>query len=307
MKLQLKVRNKKYSGWQNIIIVKSMQSIAHTFAMDIYKGADVDIQDDDIVQILKDDEVFFTGYIDGITLRITDAKMPMQISGRSKTCDLIDCNIEINKQYNQQNIKQIISDLIKPFGITVSSILTLDALEVFNTKVGETYFDAINRLCKQTNTLPISDNFGNIEIIKNKKSKASIVLKDQDFKEINYPKKLDKRFSKYTYKKEGIITDITDGVVKDSTVKRYRPFVAVNTDDKDNQDLAKWELNKNKADEANITAIIQGWDIDINTIVKVETSIINNSFLVKEIIYYKDDSGTRSELTLIDKDLYNVE
>lgn len=306
MKLQLKVGNKKYSGWENIVIVKSMDSMAHNFAMDIYKSVDIDIKDDDIVQILKDDEVFLTGYIDNITIRISDTKQPMQITGRSKTADLIDCNIEVNKQYNKQNIKQIISDLIKPFNISVSSSLALKPLEIFNTKVGETYFDAINRLCKQTNTLPVSDNFGNIEIIKNQKIKISRVMKDGDFKEVNYPKKLDKRFSSYTYKKEDIDTDVTDGIVKDDTVKRYRPFVEVNTDDKDNADLAKWEKNKNKAEEANITAIVKDWDIDINTIIKLETSVVNNSFLVKDIIYTKNENGTVSDLTLIDKDLFNV-
>ncbi len=306
MKLQLKVGNKKYSGWENIVIVKSMDSMAHNFAMDICKSTGIDIKDDDIVQILKDDEVFLTGYIDGITIRISDTKQPMQITGRSKTADLIDCNIEVNKQYNKQNIKQIISDLIKPFNISVSSSLALKPLEIFNTKVGETYFDAINRLCKQTNTLPVSDNFGNIEIIKNQKIKISRVMKDGDFKEVNYPKKLDKRFSSYTYKKEDIDTDVTDGVVKDDTVKRYRPFVEVNTDDKDNADLAKWEKNKNKAEEANITAIIKDWDIEINTIIKLETSVVNNSFLVKDIIYTKNENGTVCDLTLIDKDLFNV-
>jgi len=306
MKIELKVGSRRYAGWENVTVTKSMQSIAHSFSMDIFNGDNLQILDDDVVQILKDGKPFLTGYCDEIELGISDTKKPLKISGRSKTCDLIDCNIENNKQYNKQTIVQIISDLVKPFGLSVSTSLTIKALSVFNTKIGETYFDAINRLCKQTNTLPISDSIGNIIIVQNLKTDSPIILKDQDFKELTYPKKLEKRFSKYVYKKEGVKTDISDAIIKDTTVKRYRPFVAVNTEDKTNQDLALWEKNKNKAEEENLTAIVYGWDLEINTIVKLETAIVNNSFLIKEIEYSKGDAGTVSKITLVQKDLFDV-
>ena len=117
---------------------------------------------------------------------------------------------------------------------------------------------------------------------------------------------LTKRFSKYTYKKEGIITDVTDGSVSDDNVKRFRPFIAVNTEDKDNADLAKWQRNHNNVDEVSLTAVVKGWDLEINTIVKLETEIISNSFLIKDITYNKSDSGTISNVTFVSEDLYNV-
>lgn len=306
MKLELKIDNRKYSGWENVTISKSIQSIAHNFSMNIFNADGISIEDDDLIQILKDDKIFFTGYLDDMVIGISNVKKPLSINGRSKAGDLIDCNVSENKQYNKQNIKQIISDLVKPFNINVSSSLTLEPLEIFNTKVGETYFDAINRLCKQTNTLPISDDFGNIEIVKNEQNKSSIVLKDSDFKELNLPKKLSKRFSKYIYKKEGIVTDVTDGSATDDTVLRFKPFVGVNTEDKDNQDLAKWQLNHNKVSEISLTAVVKGWDLEINTIVKLETEIVNNSFLIKDITYSKSDSGTISNVTFVSKDLYDI-
>jgi len=304
MKIELKVGGKKYSGWENITITKSMQSVAHNFSMNIYKGDNLSILDDDLIEILKDDKVFFTGYLDRIVLGISDVKKPLFLEGRSKALDLIDCNILNNKQYNKQTIKQIISDLVDPFGIKVSSSLELDTIDVFDTKIGETYFNAINRLCKQTNTLPISDNEGNIEITKNVGNQESKILKDQDFKELTYPKRLINRFDKYTYKKDGIKSDITDGTVEDSTVKRFRPFVAINTEDKTNNDLAKWKKNNNKSNEICLRAVVYGWDFSINTIVKVETDVVNASFLIKDITYLKGDNGTVSDMTLVSKDLY---
>ena len=304
MVIELKIKDRRYKGWENVTVSKSMQSIAHTFAMDIYNGDELSIGDDDVIQIIKDGKVFLTGYADDIVLGIMDKKKPLKITGRSKAGDLIDCNIETTKQYSKRNAKQIISDIVKPFNMEVSSSLKLEPIGIFTAKVGETYFNAINRICKQTNTLPIPDEYGNIKIVKNEQKESSIILKDQDFKELNYPKKLSSRFSKYTYKKEGIVTDITDGIEKDDTVKRFRPFVAVNTEDKTNEAMSKWKKNFNKVEEISLTAKVTGWDLEINTIVKIETDIVNGSFLIKDIVYTKGDNGTVSDVIFTSKDAY---
>ena len=306
MQLELKVNNVKYSGWEKVSIVKSMTSIAHTFSMEILNGAELSIQNDDIIEILVDGKTFLTGYIDEITASIGDKKMPTRISGRSKTGDLIDSNILTPQQYNKLNVLQIMSNIVSKFGMKVISNIKLSPLEVFNTKVGETYFNAINRLCKQTNTLPISDKDGNIIIVKNDKKDSGIVFKDDDFKSLKYTKKLTYRHDKYVYKKESMIDDVTDGIINDDTVSRFRPFVKVNTEDKTNQDLAKWQYNKNKSEELSLTAVVHGWELEINTIVKIDTEIVQNSFLIKEISYTKDNSGTVSNVTFVSKGLFDV-
>ena len=307
MKLQLQASGKKYQGWENVSITKSMDSIAHRFSMDIYKDGDnVIIEDDEVIKIYVDDKVFFTGYLDDNILSITDVKKPLKINGRSKAGDLIDCNILTNKQYSKLNAKQIIEDLIKPFGISVSTTLSLEPLETFNTEVGETYFNAINRLCKQTNTLPISDVNGNLLIVKNENNITDITLTDKDFKSITFPRKLSNRFSEYVYKKEGIVTDVTDGKITDDTIGRFRPFVDINTEDKSNIDMAKWKKNNDQAKAIQLSGVVVGWDLEINTIVKIETDFVSSSFLIKDITYTKGDNGTISTVTFVSKDLYNV-
>ena len=306
MKIELQVNDKKYQGWENITINKSMLSISDTFSMNIYNGIDINIVGGDSVKILVDDKVFLSGFVDSLKLGISDTKKPLSVSGRSKSSDLIDCNIFENKQYNIQNAKVIISDLVKPFGITVSSSLNLEPLEVFDTKVGETYFNAINRLCKQNNILPISDKNGNIKLVKNQLIENEKVLKDSDFKELEFNQNFTNRFSEYTYKKEGIVVDVSDGKTTDTDIKRFRPFVGINTEDKTNKDLANWKKNNDISKSINLTAIVTGWDLEINTIVRLDTEIVKNSYLVKDIEYSKSDSGTISKLTLVDKGLFNV-
>ena len=183
--------------------------------MTIFKGDEVDITNNDLITILKDGKPFLTGYLDSLDLGITDVKKPLSISGRSRAMDLIDCNISDNKQYSKLNAIQIISDFIKPFNIKVTTTLKLKPLETFNAKVGETYFNAINRLCKQINVLPTSDNLGNIKLIKNDLKESGIVLRDEDFKSLNFKQKYTSRYSEIVYKKESAIVDVTDAKVTD--------------------------------------------------------------------------------------------
>lgn len=306
MTLELQIENYRYAGWENVVINKSMDSIVDNFAMSIKDSTEIGLTEDSNVKVIKDGKVFLSGFFDNITVNVGDTKQPMELSGRSRPCDLVDCNIEENKQYNNQNIVQIMEDLVSPFNIKVSSSLELEPLELFKTKVGETYFDAINRLCKQTNTLPISTVNGDIEIIKNAMKMSSKILRDGDFKELSFPRVLKERFSKYTYRKESADEDITDGFIEDENVTRFRPFVAVNTEDKTNLDMAEWKKNYNNAREISLEAkVYDGWDLEINTLVKIETSFVENIFLIKELTHNKGDNGTYTDIVFVDRNLYS--
>lgn len=307
MNIQLKVNDKLYSGWQDVGIQKSMLNIADSFRMKIMKGLDVEITNNDLIEILVEGKVFFTGYMDNYSIRIGDTIQPLELLGRSKAMDLVDCNILDNKQYSNLNIVQIITDLVSPFEINVTSDLSLNILETFDTKIGETYFDAINRLCKQTNTLPISTKNGNIKIIKNQEVESSIILTDADFKDIYFTQNYVNRFSTYTYKKESILEDVSNANEKDLNISRFRPFVAVNTEDKTNIDLANWKMNLDKARSLTLSGTILGWDLEINQLVKIDTSLIKNTFLIMDIEYVKGNEGTTSNIILVDKDLFKYD
>lgn len=303
-KIKLKVNSKLYQGWESVRIKKSMQSICHTFSMDIYKGDEVDITNNDLIQILVNNKVFLTGYIDNYDLDIAATKKPLSISGKSKAMDLVDCNIKENKQYNNITIAQIISDLIKPFNMTVSTTLKLEPLEKFNTKIGETYFNAINRLCKQTNTLPVSDENGNLILIKNQDNLRSLTLKDQDFKTLKIQQKYNNRYSEYTYKKETAVVDVQEATLKDKDIKRFRPFVGNNNEDRTNEDMLQWKKTNDISKSILLTGTILNWNEKINTIVKLDTQIVKNSYLIKDIEYLKGNNGTISNITFVDKNLF---
>lgn len=301
MVIALKINGVVYGGWENITIKKSMQSLTHEFEIEFKRG-DVSIDNNSIISILKDGKNFLVGYIDDIDIDIADIEKPMKVAGRSKAMDLIDCNILVNQQYANLNAIQIIKDMIKEFSIKVNTNLSLEPLTNFNTEVGETYFNAINRLCKQLNILPLSDNNGDIRLIKNENNVQKIPLKE--FLSLKFRTNFQNRFSEYTYKKETAIVDVTDGKINDESVKRYRPFVGINTEDKTNYDMANWKKNNDISNSIFLDGVVLGWDYDLNTIFKIETDIVNGFYLVNSIVFSKSDNGTLANIKFVDKDLF---
>ena len=306
MKVYLQVKNKQYLGWEKITINKSMMSICNNLSMSLDDSVGIDISSDDLLEVYKDDKIFFTGYLDSYEHETQSKVKPLKITARSKAMDLVDCSIYENKEYNKLTAEQIIKQMIKPFNIEVSTNLKLEPIETFSTKVGETYFNAINRLCKQVNILPISDERGNIKLIKNSNIAQSETLTDNKFLGLKIKNIFNNRFSTYTYKKESSSQDIQDGTVEDSEIKRFRPFLEVNTENKSNKDLAEWKKNNSLAKSISIDAKFESWDFDINTIHKIDTKKAKGQFLIKDIQYSKDNSGTISKVNFVDKDLFNV-
>lgn len=301
MEVSIKANGKIYKGWENISISKNIQSMANSFSMSIKQGT-FEIDENTLITILKDNKPFLVGYCDNINITISDTKMPMSINGRSKSKDLIDCNISENKQYLNLNAVQIINDLTRNFNIKTTSNIFLEKLSNFNTEVGETYFNAINRLCKQLNILPVSLSNGDLLLTKNKNIVSGPILKK--FKSLTFDRNFQDRYSEYIYKKESIVVDVTDGIIKDSDIIRYRPFVAVNTEDKNNIDLAKWKKNNDISNSIVLNGEVVGWDLEINTIVKIETEIVNGYFLISSIEYEKGENGTISKVKFIDRNLF---
>jgi len=305
MDLALKVGNKIYKGWENIRINKSMTSICHTFDMDIKTSQGIELDQNSLVTILKDGFVFLTGYVDFLEISIEDTQQPMRIAGRSKTADLVDCMIVENHEYSGQNALQIISHMIQNFDIGIYTDIDLEVVETFTTKVGETYFNAINRLCKQQNILPISDEFGDILLTINRKNISDIVL--QSFTSFRFSFDSSSRYSEYIYKQESSLDDVADQKLIDPIYDRYRPFVDINNEEnKSNNEMCKWKNNSDKARSFNLDVSIVGWDIDINSVIKIEAPFASGFWLVLDVDYSKSDNGSVSNLILCDKDLFDV-
>lgn len=97
-KVVLKLNGQNFSHWEKVNITSSLNELARSFSLDVtylmpQKNALHDLfKPSDKVQIFIDDDLILTGYIDKTPINYSATAINVQIVGRSKTADLIDCN-----------------------------------------------------------------------------------------------------------------------------------------------------------------------------------------------------------------------
>ena len=135
-KVEIITDGKTISGWNSVNIKRSMTELCHSFELSfsnkwvdefppIYAGAKCIIKIDD-VKIL-------TGYIDNIITNITSNNIEYNISGRSKTEDLVDCNrIKSPFTWNNKDIK-LIDGKSPALILRISGLPSSEEVEIFRT------------------------------------------------------------------------------------------------------------------------------------------------------------------------------
>lgn len=338
--LILNINNVRYRGFEDVQIVQSMNQMCSAFAVganNFFQGGTSvnDIKMGDSIQIEIDGQLILTGYIDRMPIKYGQNFDRMDMYGRSKTCDLIDCSFDTTpNEWKNQTVENIIKNLCNPFDITVSTdtIVNTQAnkkVETFKATEGAFISEDIIRLCRDYNIVPICDELGNLRLTKsdteNLASNAIIVgINAQagylDQSNIN-------RYSSYKVKGQGYGTDeksLTDfiepvGEFSDSVIDRERPLV-IFSENNTNIDMcrnrAKWEARIRAGLSRKIQYEIQGWTQtdgsvwELNSIVTVDDYItgIQDAMLINDIIFEYDEetSGEITKITVVDKNTYII-
>jgi prophage tail gpP-like protein len=263
--LTLAVNGKRYGGWTYINVERSLDIFTHSFSLrytDTWAANSEPwkIRDGDAAQIFFGDELMLTGYVNVAEWQVSAKDWQLTSNGRSKSGDLEDCSaFHVPGRWKNKSPVAIIQDLVKPFGMTVSSteadaLLSgnqiaiihkkfqrhskdqLKPLTTFSLEEGETVHDAIERLCKQTVLLAISLPDGNIELIRSDVPRDKVVtLPVGDCISRKVTTNDQDRFSQYDAigQSRGNVNNAGEAVIsprqqaKDEGVKRFRPLVVI--------------------------------------------------------------------------------
>jgi hypothetical protein len=123
----LKVNGTVYGGWTGIEIHRSIEHIAGGFVLEVtsrYPGLDVPMQLREGLpcEVWLGDDLVISGYIDEYETDDSPEHSSVKLIGRDKTGDLVDCSaIYKTGQWSNVSLQQIVADIAKPFGITVTS------------------------------------------------------------------------------------------------------------------------------------------------------------------------------------------
>lgn len=344
-KIVLKIGGNSFSGWKSVEISHSINKISPSFAMS-YTDNYPNKVDDRSFRLGQEAFVeingyrLVTGWIEEIRSDYNYVEKRLEIRGRDKIGDLIDCSnwgpTSKNEFFNQ-TILNIIKALCKPFSISVlvddSAAVAVQkkaAADSWKTKEGDTIFDSILRLCRMNAILPIGYGDGKITLTRTstKKANDSLELGKNILAGTSENSNIE-RFSDYIIKGTGngsddfseVLETVTgpSAVATDALITRHRPLVII-TDDVVNeisqlQDKAKWEALTRAGFSRRYEYKVNGWIQQngepwmINSLVKINDTIskVQGTLLITDITYLlSNESGMISQITVMSPDAFKL-
>lgn len=103
----------------------SLEQLAHTFSCSIPA---MDIVDPLPVEFYLNDKLILTGKIDGVDSSTDSSSHSVNISGRSKSANMIDSRITMDALYDQP-IDKLLRKLVAPFSLQVQCLVNASSLE----------------------------------------------------------------------------------------------------------------------------------------------------------------------------------
>ncbi|MDX1603767.1 MAG: hypothetical protein R3209_11905, partial [Salinimicrobium sediminis] len=252
----------KFEGWTSFDITRSIESLTGSFSMSVTdeqerkNNLSWPLQTQKAVIIKVDDIPLINGYIDEVSPSISPEEHSITISGRDRTCDLIDCSADLVARkfsFNKTNILQLASALCEPFGIVVKVSPGTDTSKVFKLSVntGESVFELLDRKAKESGILLTTDTSGALVLSNSQRDvsytslELGVNIKSGD-SSFNY----ENRFSAYRVigqskeSKDWKANLNIKGTSSDEGVLRYRPLLiqaSGETNSTRAQTLANWE------------------------------------------------------------------
>jgi prophage tail gpP-like protein len=211
--VQLKVNSATtYNYWSSVSITSEINALSRTFQLDItpkvYAQSEIPkFTSGDEIQLTIGDDFVLTGFIDSTPISYNGTSVTASVVGRSKTEDLVDCNVapqgydlssiknnswtkninggksfvspNISKavtQFKNIPLKLAVSQLIAPYGIKLvceSNKAAVNSNVHSTVKNSETVFKAIQNLTKSSGLYFMDDEYGNLVIADTDDPKSS--------------------------------------------------------------------------------------------------------------------------------------
>ncbi|WP_310614021.1 phage baseplate assembly protein [Limnohabitans sp.] len=267
-----------YGGWKRIEVQRSIEQLAGGFVLELtnrWPGTDMahEIREGLSCQVLLGDDVVITGYIDQFEPEMTDTSTKLQVEGRDKTGDLVDCSaIYKTGQWHNVSLEQIVRDIAKPFGIEVVVQTTLgERFASFALEDGEKAFDAIDRAARMRSVLVTSDVQGRLVLTHASTVSSGVsLIEGVNIKRMSAVHSWRERFSKVTIKGQSQGSDTSYGgdaahliaSATDAGIDRYRPLVVIAEHASSNKalaDRAHWETQVRMGRGKRGKCTVVGW------------------------------------------------
>jgi prophage tail gpP-like protein len=329
-RVTLDIGGQLWEGWTEVSIRRSLETLAGGFDLQLTERwpdqpARRTILPGVACRLRIGADTVITGYVDTVETAYGKDSHGIAVRGRDATGDLVDCSATNRPgQWSGISLDRIVNELCAPFKVPVRiSADTGAPFNDFRLNEGETVVSALERLCRMRAVLRMADGQGGLLLTRtgHARAPAAIVLGENV---LSARGRFDdsQRFSEYTVKgQQPAVDGITpeaaaapSAVARDGGMGRYRPLVIIAEDqgNEDNfRDRARWEATVRAGRARGASYTLASWRANgalwhPNTLVAVRDPFlgIQREMLISEVAFTLNDSGSRTELTVVHPDAF---
>lgn len=330
--LKLVVNGDEYRGWKSVAVARGIEQGPWSFELTVAPELDdnlyAGIEMGSPAEVYVDDEKIFTGYIDETPVNYTSRDYTINVVGRSKIGDLVDCSSTSKKYPAGLSLQAIAETECKPYGISVTIDQTAQdaARQAFTVThgrdSGQSPWDFLEKLARIRAVLLISNADGGLTITRTGTSMADVQLVlGKNIKACQGQRSSRSLFSRYevisqqpNLQSDDMAIGSQNGayiVVGDS--RRYRPCLTESAGPADRAgclEQAKWQSNVNRGRSCPIVYTVQGWRQTLGGRLWMPNELIDvtdkrlkldaKQFLITEPrLMLTKDGGRETQLTLM--------
>lgn len=335
--LELVVNGKRYGGWKNIRVTRSMESISGSFEVEAAdRWADQEepwpIVREDACRVEIDGETVIEGNVDKPHLRLGQ---PTSYSGRDRAAELVDCSALLKHwSFTGKSVVDIAKTVCEPFGIAVSVQAGLKLPKPQKKQVvtpGDSPFEIIHSAAKAAEVLAVSDGKGGIIITRaGARRAATPLVQGENVLDADFELDASERFYRYiVVGQTGGASATTEGDVEsvtkiyaeaiDQGVRRKERVLIIRSETglniADARRRADWEARVRAARSESASITVIGWrqpggDLwPLNALVDVRVPRIgiDGQMLISENEFTQGDGGKKTRLRLVRSDAFTPE
>jgi prophage tail gpP-like protein len=328
--VHLVVERKTISGWQRVQITRGIEIMPSSFDLMLterYPGeADqIDVKAGDFCIVMIGSTLVMTGYIDRRVASIGPQGNVVQITGRSRCCDLVDCSIDPdqlpNMQISQGTALSVATLLAAQYGIDVQQLGTPNAqiLPQLNLNLGETPYTWIEQVCRYTAQLCYDEVDGSLNISSvNVGAMASGFAEGWNIEAAQGMQAMDQRYSDIdvfltatqTLREAGPLPPLVS--VQDQTVSRFRKLIIISEQATLGANFAQqrgnWELARRYGRSQACSLVCDSWRDKAGTLWHVNCTapldvphlkLTAKTWLISQITFRRDEGGTHADVVLM--------
>jgi prophage tail gpP-like protein len=189
------------------------------------------------IKIFANDDLMLDGYVERRRVKLDDDSSLFTITGRSKSCDLVDCSaIHETGAFAKVDPVAIGNRLATGLGAQFETDQALDEIESYQLTPGSTVFSVIEQFCRNQNRTLTGLPNGNVKITKAGKSRhAGGLYEGVNILSIEADHDATNRFSKLIVRGQSDDGDgpealETEATANDFKVTRFRPRIIIHRD-----------------------------------------------------------------------------